>query len=92
MYCAFVADQPVALTYQEFDLLRLLVAGRDRIIPYDELIAGIWRGEKPGTRRQLGVAVCRLRAKIAAARPYRILTVRGRGYGLTVVEQPVGTE
>jgi DNA-binding response OmpR family regulator len=79
----FVGDEAVLLTYQEFDLLRVLFANRDRIVSYDELIEAIWPGERDGTRKQLGVAVCRLRARIAGSHPYRIETVRGRGYGLT---------
>ena len=84
MYRAFVADQPVELTYQEFELLRLLVTNRDRIVSYNELVEAIWPGEKSVRHRRLGVAVCRLRARLAGSWPYRIQTVRSRGYGLTV--------
>jgi DNA-binding response OmpR family regulator len=84
-YQAFVGGKPVALTYQEFELLRLLLSKRDRILPYDELVQGLWHGATAGTHRRLGVVVCRLRAKLAGSWPYRIQTVRGRGYGLTTV-------
>jgi DNA-binding response OmpR family regulator len=79
---AFVDDRPVPLTYQEFELLRLLVGQPNRIIHYDELIEGLWQGTGVGSRRRLGVVVCRLRAKLSASRPYHIRTVRSRGYGL----------
>ncbi|MEX1253039.1 MAG: winged helix-turn-helix domain-containing protein [Dehalococcoidia bacterium] len=81
-YQAFVAEKPVTLTYQEFELLRLLVGKPNRIVRYDELIVGLWRDAADGSRRRLGVVICRLRAKLSGASPYRIQTVRGRGYGL----------
>ena len=83
-YQAFVSGTPVVLTYQEFELLRLLIAGRDRILSFDDLIEQLWHGSAVGTRRRLGVVICRLRAKLAHSWPYRIQTVRSRGYGLTV--------
>lgn len=82
-YQAFVGEAPVTLTYQEFELLSILVKGRDRIMSFDDLIGQIWHESSEGTRRRLGVVICRLRAKISGTWPYRIQTVRGRGYGLT---------
>jgi DNA-binding response OmpR family regulator len=82
-YQAFVAEKPVTLTYQEFELLRLLLGKPNRIVQYDELIEGLWKNPADGSRRRLGVVICRLRAKLSGSRPYRIQTVRGRGYGLT---------
>jgi DNA-binding response OmpR family regulator len=81
-YQAFVDEKPLTLTYQEFELLRLLVGKPDRIVHYDELIEGLWQGTNSGSRRRLGVVVCRLRAKLSASEPYHIRTVRSRGYGL----------
>ena len=91
-YQASVGNRPVVLTYQEFELLRLLVGRLDRIVPFDELVDGLWHGDPVGTRRRLRVVVCRLRAKLDGAQPYRIETVRARGYGLTVFgrEQEAG--
>ncbi len=82
-YQALVAGRPISLTYQEFELLRLLLGKPDRILSYDELMRGLWHGRGVGTRRRLGVVVCRLRAKLGGSEPYHIETVRGRGYGLT---------
>ena len=84
-YRAFVNEKPVALSFQEFELLRLLASNPDRIISYDELVRALWGEVAAGSRRRLSVVICRLRAKLAGARPYNIETVRGRGYGLTVV-------
>jgi two-component system response regulator RegX3 len=87
LYQAFAAGRAVTLTYQEFELLRLLLAKPDRIIAYGELVQGLWGSASSGTRRRLGVVVCRLRAKLGAPWPYRIQTVRGRGYGLTLARE-----
>lgn len=83
-YLVLIGDAPVDLTYQEFELLRLLFEGRDRILSYDELTSGLWNGHSADARRRLGVVVCRLRAKLDATWPYHIQTVRSRGYGLTL--------
>lgn len=83
---AFVGGTAVTLSFQEFELLRMLASKPDRIIAYDELVRGLWGDAGAGARRRLSVVVCRLRAKLAGARPYNIETVRGRGYGLTASE------
>ena len=83
-YQAFVGGSPVMLTYQEFELLWLLVAGRDRILSSDELIEQLWHNPGSDARSRLGVVICRLRAKLSKSWPYRIETIRSRGYGLTV--------
>ena len=82
-YRAFVGETAVVLTYQEFELLQLLVARRNRILSFDEIAARLWNAPAKGTRQRLGVVICRLRAKLRGASPYQIRTVRSRGYGLT---------
>jgi two-component system, OmpR family, alkaline phosphatase synthesis response regulator PhoP len=76
-----VKDMEVNLTFFEFELLRVLCREVDRIIHYDELCQALWRSIGRKERRRLSVAICRLRAKLEASRPYRVETVRGRGYG-----------
>jgi DNA-binding response OmpR family regulator len=82
MFRAFVGERPVELTYLEFELLRLLASKPGRILSYDEIVATIWHGNVADMRRRLGVVICRLRAKTSGLAPFRIQTVRGRGYGL----------
>jgi DNA-binding response OmpR family regulator len=82
-YQASVAGKPIDLTYKEFELLRLLLSSPDRILSYDDLVRVLWPEGGQGARLRLGVVVCRLRAKLAGSHPYRIQTVRHRGYGLT---------
>ncbi len=79
---AVVADLAVELTYQEFELLRLLARSADRIVSFDALTRGLWQTTGHRETRRLNVLTFRLRSKLAASHPYHIETVRGRGYGL----------
>ncbi len=81
-YRAIVNGEPVELTYLEFELLRLLANKPNRILSYKELKDVLWHDDASRVRRRLTVIVCRLRAKLGDLTPYRIQTVRGRGYGL----------
>lgn len=74
-------DQAVDLTFYEFELLRLLCREVDRIVNYDTLCQALWSSMGRQERRRLSVVICRLRAKLAASWPYKVETVRGRGYG-----------
>lgn len=85
-YQTFVGSHPVTLTFQEFELLKLFLINKGRIVAYDELLRGLWGKASGHARRRLGVVVCRLRAKLGASGTFRIQTVRGRGYGLTQYE------
>jgi DNA-binding response OmpR family regulator len=77
----FVRDKAVELTFFEFELLKLLCKEVDRIVNYDVLCQGLWQSIGQRERRRLSVAICRLRSKLAASWPYKVETVRGRGYG-----------
>ena len=72
---------PVELTFNEFELLRHLYREPNRVIDYDSLCESLWSSRGMKERRRLSVAICRLRAKLAHSRPYRVETVRARGYG-----------
>ncbi len=76
-----VKGRAVYLTFFEFELLRTLCKQVDRIVNYDALCQALWHSEGPRERRRLNVAICRLRTKLSASWPYRVQTVRGRGYG-----------
>lgn len=77
-----VGMKPTDLTYQEFELLRHLVDFRNRVISFDVLSGLLWGSTGPRETRRLNVLVCRLRSKLRSSFPYRVETVRGRGYGL----------
>jgi DNA-binding response OmpR family regulator len=85
-FAVFVRDKAVDLTFYEFELLRLLCKEVDRIVNYDALCQGLWHSIGQRERRRLSVAICRLRSKLAASWPYKVETVRGRGYGFIAAQ------
>jgi DNA-binding response OmpR family regulator len=87
-FAVTVKDRAVYLTYFEFELLKTLCRQVDRIVNYDALCQALWQSEGPRERRRLNVAICRLRTKMAASWPYRVETVRGRGYGFLANTRP----
>ena len=85
---AFVAKQEVHLTRTEFELLRLLLSARDRVLPRAEIVRAIW-GDWPGDDHLIEVHVSRLRRKIVTAGgPSIVEAVRGVGYRLRPVAEP----
>jgi DNA-binding response OmpR family regulator len=86
---AFVEVSPVNLTFQEFELLRYLADSRDRVVSFDALSSLLWGSPGPKHKRRLNVVVCRLRNKLRGSHPYRLETVRGRGYGLLSADEGI---
>lgn len=80
-----VGPEPVRLTYQEFEVLRLLVESRDKVVTFEALTAAMWAASGQKETRRLNVLVCRLRRKLLPSAPYSLETVRGRGYGWLAV-------
>ncbi|MGE5573106.1 MAG: response regulator [Bacillota bacterium] len=70
------------LTPKEFDLLRVLVANRGKVLTRDFLLEKVWGYEYGGDTRTVDVHVRRLRQKIEEddSRPTYIQTVHGVGY------------
>lgn len=93
-YGASVNGQSIDLTFKEWELLLLLLSRPDQVISYAELTAALWGRQEHVRTKTLNVLVYRLRAKLKGADPYRISTVRGRGYGLIkpFAVQPAPTE
>jgi DNA-binding response OmpR family regulator len=77
-----VGARPANLSYQEFELLRHLAGFPDRVTSFSALSGFLWGSQGQKENRRLNVLVCRLRSKLAGSAPYRLETVRGRGYGL----------
>ncbi len=75
--------QPVHLTPIEFELLRVLVRNRGRLMTHRKLIADVWGAEYVDDIQPLRTHIARLRAKIepeGAAGPRYIVTDSGVGY------------
>ncbi|GAB3617321.1 hypothetical protein GCM10027416_18780 [Okibacterium endophyticum] len=74
-------NEPISLTYKEFELLQYLVLREGRTIDRAEIITSLWKGEDDEipNERTIDVHVRRLRAKLARYEDI-VRTVRGVGY------------
>jgi two-component system, OmpR family, KDP operon response regulator KdpE len=75
--------EPVHLTPIEFDLLRVLVRNRGRLMTHRKLLAEVWGPEYVNDIQPLRTHIARLRAKIepeGSAGPRYIVTDPGVGY------------
>ena len=77
-----LAGAPVELTYKEFELLRILIAGAGRALTREELLQKVWGYDFIGETRTLDMHIGTLRQKLGddPAAPRWIKTVRGVGY------------
>src|SRR5947207_3301508 len=77
-----VREQPVQLTYVEFELLRTLASNPGRVYSRRMLLEALWGGADYREPRTIDVHVRHLREKLEPdpAEPEYILTVRGVGY------------
>jgi two-component system, OmpR family, KDP operon response regulator KdpE len=76
-------SQPVHLTPTEFELLRVLVRNRGRLMTHRKLLAEVWGAEYVDDIQPLRTHIARLRAKIepeGTAGPRYIVTDPGVGY------------
>jgi len=74
-----VDGEPIRLTRREFELLRCLVANRNRVLSRDRLLERVWGYDRFIETRSVDVHVGRLRAKLGPA-GQQIETVVGLGY------------
>ena len=75
-------NQSIDLTFKEFELLRILIKEKNRIIPRTELLDQIWGFDFVGESRTLDIHIRTLRQKLSdnADDPKYIKTVRNVGY------------
>jgi len=74
-----VDGEPVRLTRREFELLRYLVANKNRVLSRDRLLERVWGYDQAIETRSVDVHVGRLRGKLRVA-CQQIETVVGLGY------------
>ena len=74
-----VDGEPVRLTRREFELLRYLVANKNRVLSRDRLLERVWGYDQAIETRSVDVHVGRLRGKLRNA-GRQIETVVGLGY------------
>ena len=77
-YEAFKGGEKLSLTLKEFELLKVLVLSRGKVLTRDFLLDRIWGYEYYGETRTVDVHIRHLRQKLGEE-PY-IETVRGVGY------------
>lgn len=78
-YRATLDDEPLDLTYTEFELLRYLMQRPGRVVSRETLVSQVWGYDYYGGTRTVDVHVRRLRAKLGQFDHY-IGTVRNVGY------------
>ncbi|MDR2895614.1 MAG: response regulator transcription factor [Propionibacteriaceae bacterium] len=79
-YTAYLADQPLNLTFTEFELLKFLMAHPGRVFSREQLLDEVWGFDYLGGTRTVDVHVRRLRAKLGVEHESLIGTVRNVGY------------
>lgn len=84
-YEAFKGGEKLSLTLKEFELLKVLVLSRGKVLTRDFLLDRIWGYEYYGETRTVDVHIRHLRQKLGEE-PY-IETVRGVGYRFDDREQ-----
>ena len=77
-----VGDKVLTLPFKEFELLRVLMKNKDRVLSREMLLNVVWAGEVFDNTGTLDVHIRWLREKIEddPSSPKRIITVRGVGY------------
>lgn len=78
-----IEGQAVALTLKEFDLLKMLMINRGRVLSRSQLLERVWGWDFIGNTRTVDVHVQTLRQKLSSVNPdaaAHIVTVRGIGY------------
>ncbi|MFT4082743.1 MAG: response regulator transcription factor [Nocardioides sp.] len=79
----YARGEEISLTGKEFELLAVLVASRDKVVPRDQLMAQVWDQNWFGSTKTLDVTVGRLRQKLEAAGAVeKVVAVRGVGFRL----------
>jgi two-component system KDP operon response regulator KdpE len=88
-----VAGELLELTPREFEILRVLLANRDRLVTKGRLLRAVWGEAYQGEAAYVYVYVSQLRRKLAAADPSGslrglIVTEPGVGYRVRDLESP----
>ena len=79
---AWLQDETLELTTNEFDLLWLLASNPGEIFTRDTILERLRGIDYDGIDRSVDIRISRLRKKLGddTSHPYRIKTIRGKGY------------
>jgi len=76
-------DNPVNLTYKEFELLHYLMLNKGIVLSRDKILSEIWGYDYEGETRTVDMHIKTIRQKLdAAGCPNYVVTVRSAGYKL----------
>lgn len=75
----YVNDEPVELTFKEFELLSFLMQNEGIVLSRDKIMEVVWGFDYEGESRTVDVHINTLRQKLGESGSY-IRTVRGVGY------------
>ena len=77
-----IDNEPISLSSNEFDMLWFLASNAGAVLNRDALVRQLRGIEYDGFDRSIDIGISRLRRKLNdnAQQPYRIKTVRGKGY------------
>jgi DNA-binding response OmpR family regulator len=79
----YAGESEIKLTGKEFDVLSVLEAHRDKVVPRGRLMSEVWDENWYGSTKTLDVTIGRLRQKLEqAGLPDRVVAVRGVGFRL----------
>jgi DNA-binding response OmpR family regulator len=79
----YAGDDEIKLTSKEFDVLTVLEAHRDKVVPRGRLMSEVWDENWYGSTKTLDVTIGRLRHKLEdAGLTDRVVAVRGVGFRL----------
>lgn len=75
-------EQPIELTYREFELLKFMAQQKSQVFSREALLEKVWGYEYFGDVRTVDVTIRRLREKVedSPGSPQYVLTKRGVGY------------
>jgi two-component system alkaline phosphatase synthesis response regulator PhoP len=73
-------EELLQLTFKEFELLKILIENRGRVLTRDQLLDEVWGYEYYGETRTVDVHIRHLRKKIGDLNSDYIETIRGVGY------------
>lgn len=79
-YQALLSNNPMDLTFMEYELLRFLAGNPVRVWSREQLLSRVWGYDYYGGSRTVDVHIRRLRAKLGEERSSWITTVRSVGY------------
>lgn len=80
-HLVFVDNEPVELTYKEFELLDYLMRNKGIVLTREKLLVTVWNLDYEGESRTVDVHIGSLRQKLGESGQL-ITTVRGVGYKL----------